>query len=312
MAIRSQLTLSLVTRDSAGAYFIIASNLFGLATSAMAQVTVTLAPAFLQPMSNLVVDVGQTVTLAVVAVGSGPLGYSWQFNGAAIPGTNTALTFANIQRAQSGYYRVTVSSQFGSISSTARVSVLGPSARVIAWGDNSGNQTNVPPGLDDAVAIAGGDFHSLALRHGGSLTAWGYNGDGQTSAPTNGLRFVSVAAGAAHNLAITETGSVVAWGRNDSGQCTVPATASSVLAVAAGDSHSVALLSSGTVLAWGDNSFSQVSGASQLTGARAVAAGRNHNLALRNDGTVIDASWATRRFPLTIPTAPITQDAFTG
>jgi len=305
--INSQLTFSPVTIDVAGPYFLVASNLFGVATSAVAQVTVNLGPSFLQGLSNIVVDAGQTVTLTAVASGTSPLAYSWQFNGAAIPGTNSVLTLTNLQPAQSGYYRVTASSQYGSVSSTARVSVLGPPARVIAWGDDSGNQTDVPVGLDDVVAVAGGDYHTLALRHNGSLAAWGFDGDGQTDVPSSPLCFVSVAAGADHSLAITKTGSMVAWGRNDYGQCNVPASATSVLAVAAGDSHSLALLSSGTVVGWGDNSFGQVSGSSQLTGIRAIAAGRNHSLALRNNGTVV--GWGFNAYGQASPPAGITNAA---
>jgi hypothetical protein len=52
---------------------------------------------------------------------------------------------------------------------------------------------------NDVVAVAGGDSHSLARRHGGTLVAWGFNGSGQTVSPTNSLRFVSIAAGADHN-----------------------------------------------------------------------------------------------------------------
>ena len=277
---------NLVSTDS-GPYTLIASNTAGVATSAVAQLTISGSPLILQALSNQVVDVGSTVTLTVNAGGS-PLSYYWQFNGANLSASNATLTISNIQLSQSGYYRVTVSNQFGNISSTARVSVLAVPSTVIAWGDNSGGQTNVPPDMNDIVAVAGGDYHSLALHHNGTLVAWGYNGDGQTTVPTNTLRFVSIAAGASHNLAITEKGGVIAWGRNDFGQTNVPITATNnVLAIAAGDSHSLALLSSGTVVAWGDNSLGQLNIPQGLTGVRAIAAGRNHNLALRTNGTVV-------------------------
>jgi len=284
-----QLTLNPVAMASAGLYFVTASNQFGIVTSVVAQVTVFQGPLFQQPLTNQVASVNETVILAVAAAGSGSLTYSWQFNGSTIPGNGPMLTITNIQSPQSGYYRVTVANQYGSVSSTGRVSVLRLPMWVVGWGDDSGGQSDVPTNLDAVVAVSGGDYHSLALRKDGSLVAWGYNGDGQISVSTNTFRFVSIASGAAHNLAITESGSVVAWGRNDSGQLNVPASAASVLAVAAGDSHSVALLPSGTVVCWGDNTFGQVSGAASLTGIRAIAAGRNHNLALYSNGTV--AGW---------------------
>ena len=282
-----QLVLSSVTSAAAGPYFVVATNAYGATNSAVAQLTVNQSIVLLQPLTNQVVDAGSTVLLSVGVSGTGLLSYSWALNGVAIPGTNTSLVLSNIQPAQSGYYRFTVANQYGSRSSTGRVSVLGSRSAVVAWGDDSANQTSVPSGLNDAVAVAGGDYHTLALRHDGSVLAWGYNADGQTNAPVSPLRFVAISAGAAHNLAVAEDGSLVAWGRNDYGQCSVPASATMVLATAAGDSHSLALLSSGTVLAWGDNSFGQTAVPQGLTGVRAIAAGREHSLALRNNGSVV-------------------------
>lgn len=287
-ATQTSLALTNLAVSDSAPYTLVASNVAGVSTSAVAQITVYQTPTLVQGLTNVVVDMNSNVSLAVNALGSPTLAYSWQLNGQPIAGAGPSLNLTNIQLSQSGYYRVSVTNQYGSVSSTGRVSVLGLSSQVIAWGDNSGGQTNVPAQLSDAVAAAGGDYHSAALRHNGTLIAWGYNGDNQTSVPTNALRFVSLASGAGHNLAITETGSLVAWGRNDAGQCNIPAGASnSVLGVAAGDAHSLALLSSGLVVAWGDNSFGQCSVPQGLSGVKAIAAGRNHSLALRVNGTVV-------------------------
>jgi hypothetical protein len=287
-ASQTALTLTSLAVADSGAYTLVASNIAGVCTSAVAQLTVYQNPTLVQGLTNQVADINTTVVLAVNTLGSPTLAYAWQLNGQAITGAGPTLTLTNIQPTQAGYYRVTVTNQYGSVSSTGRVSVLGWPSWVTAWGDNSGGQTNVPANLKDIVAVSGGDYHSVALRHNGSLLAWGYNGDGQTTVPTSALRFVSVAAGAAHNLAITENGSVVGWGRNEAGQRNVPASAASgVLAVAAGDAHSLALLSTGTVVAWGDNTFGQISVPQGLSGVRAIAAGRNHCLALRTNGAVV-------------------------
>lgn len=304
-AVSTSLVFASLALTNSGAYTALASNLAGVSTSAVAQITVYQNPTFLAGLSNQVVDIGDSVALSVNAVGSDPLGYAWQLNGVTIPGSATSLAVTNIQLAQSGYYRVTVTNQYGSVSSTGRVSVLGVSSSVLAWGDNSGGQTNVPPGLDDAVAAAGGDYHSIALRRAGTLVGWGNNGDGQITVPTNTFRFVDLAAGASHNLAITERGGVVAWGRNDYGQRTVPATATNnVLTVAAGDAHSLALLASGTVVGWGDNSFGQISIPQGLGNVRAISAGRNHSLALRTNGTV--AAWGFSLYGQTTPPPSLT------
>lgn len=301
----SQLSVPNIQLTNSGDYYVIVTNSLGGTTSSVAKLTVIFqAPALQQGLSNQVVDIGSTVTLSITPLGTPPLVFSWQLNGAAIPGTNSTLILSNIQPAQSGFYRIAISNLYGTASSTGRVSVLGPVSSVVAWGDDSGGQTNVPNNLIDAVAVAGGDYHSLALRRNGSLLAWGYNGDGQTNAPTNTLRFVAVAAGGSHNLAILENGTVVGWGRNDFGQRTIPATVTNkALAIAAGESHSLALLSSGTIVGWGDNTFGQTSGAGQFTGIRAIAAGRNHGLALRTNGTV--AAWGYNGYGQATPPASL-------
>jgi hypothetical protein len=295
-----QYTLNVISFAAAGNYFVTASNQFATATSSVAMVVVSAPPVFLQGLFNLVVTVGSNVVLAINPSGNAPLTNTWQFNGVMVATNSNVLSLSNIQPSQSGFYRVTVANAYGSVSSTGRVSVLGLPSHLIAWGDNLGGQTNVPAGLMDAVAMAGGDYHTLIIRSNGTLMAWGYNGDGQTSVPTNALRFISIAAGANHNLAILENGQLVAWGRNDFNQRTVPSAASnSVLAVAAGDSHSLALLSVGTVAAWGDNTFGQTAGAAGLTGIRAISAGRIHSLALRTNSTVV--GWGYNAYGQTTP-----------
>jgi alpha-tubulin suppressor-like RCC1 family protein len=249
------------------------------------------------------------------ATGTPPLAYSWNFNTTQLTNTDASLYLTNITPLQSGFYSVIVTNQYGSVSSTGRISVFSPASSVMAWGDDSGGQTDVPASLDDAVAIAGGDYHSVAIRHDGTLVAWGFDDEGQIDVPTNSLPFVSVAAGADHNLAIAGDGSVVAWGLDDSGQTDVPGTVSSALSVAAGDSHSLALLSSGTVVAWGNDTYGQTDIPLQLfpgywvnnwwwgwvwvnnlnwMPVEAIAAGRNHSLALLTNGTVV--AWGDNSF----------------
>jgi hypothetical protein len=299
------LSLTALTVADSGSYALVASNIAGISTSAVAQVTVYQNATLLSALNNQVVQTGDTVTLTVSAEGTQPMGYTWQFNGQPLPGSDPTLVLTNIQPVQSGFYRVTVTNQYGSVSSTCRVSVLDVPSAVVAWGDNSGGQTDVPAGLDNIVAVTGGDYHSVALRRDGTLLAWGFNADGQTNVPASALRFVAVAAGGSHGLAITERGGVVGWGRNDFGQRNVPSAAmNNVLAIAAGDAHSLALLSAGTVVAWGDSTLAQTSVPSGLTAVRAIAAGHNHSLALRTNGTV--AGWGFNLHGQATPPATLT------
>ncbi|MER5183161.1 Ig-like domain repeat protein [Streptomyces sp. NPDC002896] len=175
---------------------------------------------------------------------------------------------------------------------------LTSTGQVLAWGDNDlgqlgdGTRTDryepveveLPTGTT-AIAIVGGDDHSLALTSSGQLLAWGYNGSGQLgdgttttrTAPVTvhlptGTSVSSIAAGSGfQSFAITAAGSVLAWGDNSYGQLgdgtttrrTEPVTVSlptgtTVTALDSGDDHTVALTSDGQVLAWGYNRYGQV------------------------------------------------------
>ena len=47
----------------------------------------------------------------------------------------------------------------------------------MAWGASFFNLTNVPPGLSNVVAIAGGSYHNLAIENDGTVAP------GATTAP---------------------------------------------------------------------------------------------------------------------------------
>ena len=303
-ATQSTLTLANLGLNDGGTYTLVAFNDAGITVSPDAQLTVYQVPELLQPLASQVVNAGDSVMLSASFTGTPAPIYTWQLNGLPINGSGPTLVLSNILTSQTGFYSVTASNQFGSANSTARVSVFGQPSIIVAWGDNSGGQTNVPTDLADVVAAAGGDYHSLALRDDGNLFAWGYDGYGQTNVPATSLRFVGIAAGAEHNLAILENGSVVAWGLDDSGQTNVPPTVNSnALAVAAGDSHSLALLESGTVVAWGDDSFGQTTVPYGLTNVCAIAAGREDSLALLADGTV--QGWGYNAYGQATPPADL-------
>ena len=155
---------------------------------------------------------------------------------------------------------------------------------VWAWGSGSSGQLggtsgagvmrSLPapvPGVTDAIAIASGDAHALALRSDGTVLGWGANSRGQ-----------------------------LGNGRTDPAQPT-PVQAlglSGVRAIAAGSVHSLALTASRALAVWGGNGFRQLGDGSTTdrsapfvrpatTGALAVAGGGPHTLALAPDGTVV-------------------------
>ena len=49
------------------------------------------------------------------------------------------------------------------------------SGTVVAWGDNTYGQSDIPPNLTGVEAISGGGAHSLALKDDGTVIAWGAN-----------------------------------------------------------------------------------------------------------------------------------------
>jgi hypothetical protein len=165
--------------------------------------------------------------------------------------------------------------------------VLESNGEVVAWGYNGYGETTVPAGLSNVVAIAGGGYHSVALESNGTVVAWGQNTYGQTNVPANLTNAAAIAGGFLHSLALKSNGTVVAWGYNGNGQTNVPAGLNNVVAVAGGGFHSLALRSNGTMVAWGYNGYGQTNVPASLTNVMAIAGGYYHSLALRSNGTVV-------------------------
>jgi len=189
---------------------------------------------------------------------------------------------------------------------------------VFAWGTNDsgqlGNGTTTTPsavpvqvtGITNAIAVSGGQSHSLALLSNGQVMAWGLNssdqlGKGSTSPSStnqpilvsNLTGIIKISAGANHSAALDTNGVVWCWGagstgRIGNGQTTnVPLplkVLSNVVDVVAGYEHTIALKSDGTVWTWGDNANGELgignttdqsvpTLVSNLSGVQAITAG---------------------------------------
>jgi alpha-tubulin suppressor-like RCC1 family protein len=181
--------------------------------------------------------------------------------------------------------------------------------------------------LTGVVAVAAGNYHSIALLNDGTVWAWGRNDDGELGLGDNFWRSTPVqvttvsgvsgiVAGGTHTLALLGGGTVRAWGWNKFGQLgvgdnvsrAVPVSVtalSGVAALGAGDETSIAILGTGptaSLVAWGANNFGQLGSGSvspygsfpatvSLAGGAVLSAsaGGLHTAILRDDGTVWSA-----------------------
>jgi alpha-tubulin suppressor-like RCC1 family protein len=168
--------------------------------------------------------------------------------------------------------------------------VLRADGTAVGWGENDHGQATGPEGASNLVALAAGQYHSLALGANGAVMGWGINAWDQLTIPntaTSGV--VAIAAGAKHSMALKTNGTILAWGYDQWGTILIPAGATSgVVAIAANGDHSMALRSDGAVVGWGttysDNTNTPPAATSDVV---AIAAGHFHSLALKANGSVV-------------------------
>jgi len=115
------------TTTDSGSYSVTITNLFGTATSDFVDVTVMPAvpPQITQDPVSVTRYAGARATFTVAATGGGTLRFQWQTNDVNVPNqTNTTFTINNVQAANAGNYRVVVTNEFGSATSTTARSGL--------------------------------------------------------------------------------------------------------------------------------------------------------------------------------------------
>jgi hypothetical protein len=112
------LTLTNVTCPVAGQYRLVASNVAGVVTSAVATLTIPglAQPDVLQSPQSLAADVGSNATFAVIPTASCyPLGFQWYWNNTSqiINATSPVLNLTNLALGNGGTYRVLISNAAG-------------------------------------------------------------------------------------------------------------------------------------------------------------------------------------------------------
>jgi alpha-tubulin suppressor-like RCC1 family protein len=171
-------------------------------------------------------------------------------------------------------------------------------------------------------SVAGGLYHTIALKTDGTLWSWGYNDFGQLGVNNNttrstpvttllgGTNWKSVAGGNYHTIAIKTDGTLWSWGYNGYGQLGVndttprstPVTTllggTNWKSVAAGQQYTIALKTDGTLWSWGRNSYGALgvndttprsTPVTTLLGGtnwKSVAGGLYHTIAIKTDGTL--------------------------
>jgi hypothetical protein len=267
------------------------------------------------------------------------MSFQWSFNGSNLPGaTDSTLSLLAVAPSESGIYSLSISNMYGVITSqTVDVVVLNiaewqqtdlsspdfvsiPSdlaslaassagwclglntdGTVVSLPTSSAPAPQIPTDLTNAIAIAAGSLHGLALKADGTVFAWGDNRLGQTNIPAGLAEVVSIAAAGFHNLALKSDGTVVGWGDNSFGQTNIPVGLTNMAAIAAGTNSSLALNRDGYVSAWGADDFGRpLKVPPDMTNLVAIATRDSMFLGIRNDGSF--AVWQTN--PTGPPYAP--------
>ena len=117
--------LSNLNSNSAGAYFLAASNSVGVVTSSVFTVTVVYAaPHFISLPVNTSTLAGNNAGFYAAAIGGPVPTLQWQFNGTDLPGqTNSTLNLYYVTTNQGGQYTVVASNSLGSTSAVATLTV---------------------------------------------------------------------------------------------------------------------------------------------------------------------------------------------
>jgi hypothetical protein len=116
------LSIPNVQLTNAGNYTVVATNAAGIATSAVAVLTVWALPSFSAQPQSATYIAGTTANFSASASGTPAPGYQWQFNGVPISGaTSSSYSIPNVQLANAGNYTVVASSSAGSVTSSVAV-----------------------------------------------------------------------------------------------------------------------------------------------------------------------------------------------
>jgi alpha-tubulin suppressor-like RCC1 family protein len=193
-------------------------------------------------------------------------------------------------------------------------------------GDNTTTTRSIPvttfAGGTNWKQVAGGNFHTAAIKTDGTLWTWGRNYYGQLGDNTldnriipvttfaGGTNWKQVAGGNFYTAAIKTDGTLWTWGNNNYGQLgdntlnnrIIPVTTfaggTNWKQVACGSDHIAAIKTDGTLWTWGRNSYGQLGNNTATnrsipvttfaggTNWKQVAGGGARTAAIKTDGTL--------------------------
>jgi hypothetical protein len=168
-AMSSSYTIVSTAATNAGSYSCVVSNIAGSTNSQVATLTVNSAPTITVQPANVSVQVGQPATFSVLAVGTAPLYYQWQFGSNAIAGaTNSSYTIASTVETNSGSYSCVVSNAYGSVTSSV---VMLQASLILNNGFEMGDFTGWTLSGDNTWTIVDNGSSSGIVPHSGSYEA---------------------------------------------------------------------------------------------------------------------------------------------
>lgn len=133
-ATMASFTIPMTTVDDAGVYDVVVSNVGGSATSGSASLNVLVPPTIVQPPAGQNGTAAGSVTFSVVAQGTIPLFYQWQKDGTDIPNqTNALLPLVNLTTNDVGDYRVVITNDAGSVTSSIAPLMITRLTPLVTW-----------------------------------------------------------------------------------------------------------------------------------------------------------------------------------
>ncbi|MDB6018478.1 MAG: glucose/sorbosone dehydrogenase domain protein, partial [Pedosphaera sp.] len=130
-ATNSSYTRTNVQPADAGGYRVMVTNIAGSVTSVAAPLAVNIPPLITTQPQSLTLTQGTTAVFGIVASGTAPLSYQWQFNNANIAGaTGTNYTRTNVQPADAGNFSVVVTNIAGVVTSSNAALVVNVPPRI--------------------------------------------------------------------------------------------------------------------------------------------------------------------------------------